>query len=376
MSAGATICGFYGRNNLGDEAILGGMVDLLAKTRPGEAPLVLTDDPSASRAAHGIDAVSTRISRGPRQLLRANLTRAVLGRRDFILGGGDLLRDSPHQDVVGPWLSHLERAQRLRRRSAVIGISVGDLWRPRSLERIRSTLSRASFVITRDEPSAERLREVGVEAEITVGPDLALRLFPRRPVAAQQPGGQRIVVCVRGLADRADERSGAAHQHALHELAAALDVLSADGADVHLIPLRSVAGRLQPIDDDYVAGLELAHLAVRGHTFTVHRHVPSVAALRDILGTADLVIGMRLHSIIMAVGLGIPAIALAYDPKVTQFCAEVGIESYCDMGSADRELLIEQARDRVSPSWDPAERPEMHDYRRRDVLVETKLRDW
>lgn len=376
MNAGATICGFYGRNNLGDEAILGGMVDLLATTRPGEAPLVLTDNPSASRAAHGIDAVSTRNSRGPRQLIGANLTRAVLGRRDFILGGGDLLRDSPHQDVVGPWLSHLERAQRLRRRSAVVGISVGDLWRPRSLQRIRSTLSRVSFVITRDDPSAARLREIGVQAEITVGPDLALRLFPRRSSTAQQRTAQQIVVCVRGLADRADERSASAHQHALRELAAALDVLSTEGSDVHIVPLRSLAGRLQPIDDDYVAGLEVAHLAVRGHAFTVHRHVPSVSALRDVLSTADLVIGMRLHSIIMAVGLGIPAIALAYDPKVTQFCAEVGIQSCCDLGSTDRELLVEQARDRTSVSWEPTERPEMHDYRSREVLVEATLRDW
>lgn len=376
MSAGATICGFYGRNNLGDEAILGGMVDLLAHARPGEPPLVMSDDPSSSRSAHGIDAVSTRAPSGMRHLAGLRMARAVVSRRDFILGGGDLLRDSSHQDVVGPWLSHLDRAQRLRRRSAVVGISVGHLWRPESLESIRSRFEKVSFVVTRDEPSAVRLREIGVQTEITVGPDLALRLFPRRSPAAGAVAAKRVVVCVRGLADRADEESVLAHEHAVSELAAALDVLSADGVEVHLVPLRSVSGRLQPVDDDYVAGLELAYRASRGHTFTVHRHIATVAALHDVLTTADLVIGMRLHSVIMAAGLGIPTIALAYDQKVSQFCAEVGLEGCSPLGSTDRLMLTAQARERLSDAWDTSEQPKMAEYRARAVPVEERLRSW
>ena len=376
MSAGATICGFYGRNNLGDEAILGGMIDLLARARPAEPPQVMSDDPSSTRAAHGVGAFSGRTSRRTRHIAGLRVAKAMVGRRDFILGGGDLLRDSPHQDVVGPWLSFLERAQQLKRRSAVVGISVGDLWRPESLERIRSRFEKVSFVITRDQPSATRLCEIGVQTEILVGPDLALRLFPRRNTPARDPRDKRVIVCVRSLADRAEEDSVIAHERAVVELAAALDVLSADGVEVHLVPLRSMCGRLQPVDDDYVASLELAHRARRGHTFTVHRHIATVAALRDVLTTADLVIGMRLHSIIMAAGLGIPALAMAYDQKVSQFCAEVDLDACSQLGATGRLVLVDQARERLSDTWDASERPKMARYRARSVSVEERLRTW
>ena len=50
--------------------------------------------------------------------------------------------------------------------------------------------------------------------------------------------------------------------------------------------------------------------------------------LKGLWSQIDMMIGMRLHSLIMAVSERCPCFALSYDPKVTSLMKEVGIEGY------------------------------------------------
>jgi len=49
----------------------------------------------------------------------------------------------------------------------------------------------------------------------------------------------------------------------------------------------------------------------------------SVDETMSILGNTDLLIGMRLHSLIYAVNMGLPMVGLAYEPKVDYFMKSV-----------------------------------------------------
>jgi polysaccharide pyruvyl transferase WcaK-like protein len=42
--------------------------------------------------------------------------------------------------------------------------------------------------------------------------------------------------------------------------------------------------------------------------------------MQSLLGQVDLVVGMRLHALIMAVSMGVPAVGVVYDPKVQHLC--------------------------------------------------------
>jgi len=71
--------------------------------------------------------------------------------------------------------------------------------------------------------------------------------------------------------------------------------------------------------DDHRVCLEVEKLLKDAHTIKMEK-TQDLENFADI----DFLWGMRLHSLIVAAKMGIPAIGISYDPKVEQFCREVG----------------------------------------------------
>ena len=63
------------------------------------------------------------------------------------------------------------------------------------------------------------------------------------------------------------------------------------------------------------------------------------------IGKMSLVLSVRLHGLILAVRGGVPAVGIAYDPKVSAFCREAGIPCADENGITEKSLceLIETA---------------------------------
>jgi polysaccharide pyruvyl transferase WcaK-like protein len=64
-------------------------------------------------------------------------------------------------------------------------------------------------------------------------------------------------------------------------------------------------------------------------------------ALRDVYRTADVVVGTRMHSCILAMLELAPALALAYQPKTTGLYAQLGLSDWCsDVSTFEAERLL------------------------------------
>ena len=324
------ICGFYGHHNLGDEAMLAGMLCLL---KPCLGPdylsqiTVYSNDPDDTARRHGVATLRNQFPRRRREQWRkwVEHTLALWRHQYFILGGGDLLRDSPQREVATAWLQPLQRAIDLGCQTIVLGISVGDIWQPETKAAIVHTLNQVNLIAVRDRQSQAQLQQIGVTCPIDVISDLALQAIPTQP-APGGGGAPKIGISIRSLAGRLPSLDHAAEQRFYGEMAKIIDYLiESKGAVISLLPFQAYPPAYvnRPVDDDEKAIAAVLEQTHHGQQITVHSAFDSIKQAIDTLKSFDLVIGTRLHSLILAGGLGIPLLAAVYDRKVSGFMAEI-----------------------------------------------------
>ena len=318
----AIICGFYGNYNLGDEAMLVGMINLLRKQQENLSFTVFSNDPQDTQVRYSVQSIH-------RQKRKFMLQRRLkmLQNSYFVLGGGDLLRDSVQSSIAQNWLNPLEQALKLRRRTLVIGISVGEIWKPETKVIIPKVLNQVDFLAVRDVQSKNKLEELGVHNSIHVMSDLALQGIPETFSQSIRPANQplQVGISVRHLSGRGLSVDVDIYPNLQKEIAALADFLVEEyGAIVHFLPFRTHQYSYHPTDDDYVSILSVLRYSRYSTQFVVHRYFESLQDLNKLIGSLDLMVGMRLHSLILSAGLGVPIIAAEYDPKVRGFMEEIG----------------------------------------------------
>jgi len=317
---GVSICGFYGNYNLGDEAMLAGMINLLKQCQNDLSFTVFSGEPQDSKLRHSINSVHLNKRKYAFERFIETIRNPI-----FVLGGGDLLRDSAQSSIALTWLRPLQQAIRLQRRTLVLGISVGEISRLETKLAIPKTLNHVDFIAVRDKMSKAKLEELGVQKRIHVMSDLALEAITEQTLITESTKQNiQIGVSVRHLIGRGSSLDVSQYSRVLQELAVILDYLIEKyGATVHLLPLRTQKELCHPSDDDYVSSLELLRYSHHPSKYIVHRYFDSLHEFNQVVSTLSLMIGMRLHSLILASGLGVPIIAAEYDSKVRGFMEEI-----------------------------------------------------
>jgi len=295
------ISGYYGFNNTGDEAILEALRLGIRQNLPNSDMKVL-------------DAKN-----------RFNL-KLIWDCDIFISGGGGLLQDKTSTRSFLYYLGLIKLAKMLGKKVFVFAASLGPVTKPDNRFLLKRVLNRVDLITVRDQHSFNFVKSLHLKnPRVVETADPALLL---KPVASQTIKAPALGVCVRKLKDS-------------RKLAEVLDKLSRD------LKLRVVFIPFQP-DRDIPAAQE------------VIRHMREPAELiqaplkpREILGIIfqlDLLIGMRLHSLIFAVSSLVPAVGLSYDPKVASFLDEVNLP-YLPADAFDAEELLSL----VKQLWDNRE---------------------
>lgn len=302
------VSGYYGFGNLGDEALLEGLLGAL--TGRGFEPVVLSSDPAASRELHGVRAAHRLWG----------VVGALGGAAALVSGGGGLLQDRTSARSLGYYLGVIRLARLLGRRVVVYGQSLGPL---SSGGRVRVGRALAGVPLAlRDELSVELARELGLSAVLVGDPALLLgeggRLAPRGPA----PAGAPVVLVPRG---GQDELNGV-----LVRLAVELEAAG--------VPLAGMA--FYPAED----GGPLAELLGRVPSMRVWEGSSAGEAVGFLRG-ARFVVSVRLHGLILAAAAGVGFAGLSYDPKVDGFGSEAGarvFHSPVDVGELF-SLVVESA---------------------------------
>ena len=326
------ISGSYGGMNLGDEAILDGIITQLRASIPAEIT-VFSLNPEDTGSRHDVDRVVP-----VRSLTRKEATTEV-GRLDlFILGGGGILYDRD----AATYLREVFIAKELGVPVVVYAVSAGPLVDPSARQTVRAALNGATLVTVRDKEARRLLEDVGVEREVhlTADPALLLREEPL-PIEAIKAEGVEFERHLVGFSVR--EPGPAAPDIDPEEyyslLANAADfVIERLDADVVFVSMERTDVQHSHAVVSHMKNAERAEVLRR-------RYTPQ--QILNFVGHLEFAVGMRLHFLIFSALRETPFVALPYASKVKGFIEDLEMETP-PLGSISAGQLIA----RLDRSWD------------------------
>ncbi len=328
------ISGSYGGMNLGDEAILEGILGQLRATLPADIT-IFSRNPEDTLARHKVErAVSTR-ARTRREMV-PEIEQLDL----FVLGGGGILYDGDAKE----YLREVSVANELNVPVLLYAISAGPLTTQAARRAVENALNASprSVITVRDRLGYRLLEDVGVTREIHLTADPAFLLDPeelsRDTLQAEGVEFDRHLVgfSVREPGPAAPDIDPEEY-YAL--LANAADfVVERYDANVLFVPMEKTDVQHSHAVVAHMQNAERAEILKRRY---------SPRQILDLMGQFEFAVGMRLHFLIFAALRGTPFAALPYASKVTGLLEDLEMPTP-PLGSIGIGQLIA----RIDSSWD------------------------
>ncbi len=312
------LIGYYGFANAGDEVILASIVAQLRSHAPGVTLLVSSGDSAATARTHHVEAVAwNRLAELERAVERADL---------MIIGGGGLFHDYWGADPdtllterhwgIAYYCSCAFLAALYRKPLFLYAVGVGPLVSSYGMRMTRAVCDCAARITVRDSGSRDWLLRSGIaDSKIRVTADPAWAFAPSipAPLTASGPKSPALPSPVLGAAIR-NWSVGVDPAFLESELATALDLyIEQTRGSVVFFPFQQLAGERE--DDKAIARRVLARMR-RSESASIASVASEPESIYDGLRGCQVILGMRLHALIFAATLGIPSVALAYDPKI------------------------------------------------------------
>jgi polysaccharide pyruvyl transferase WcaK-like protein len=311
------VVGAYGYRNIGDEAILAGLLTSLA----GRRVTVVSRSPAETSGLHGVAAIGLRSA------------IPALGRhRSVLIGGGGLFgRDMGRIGRLLPLFGLL--AAGFGRTIVVDGVGVEGGMSAASRLLVRRLLRVAQQVTVRDQVSAQLVREWGIEP--LVEQDLSTRMPPaparigRNLLRAAGVDERRPVI---GLCLTAvnPELTPAV-------MAAVIDLMRRQ-PEMQFCFIPMSQHPYLPRHNDMILARSLQATCPQMKIVEGMHHPTAVLSL---FGALDAVVAMRYHSLLFAERAGIPFVPLAYAAKCAAWLDERAIRPVEPVGESLSQALAE-----------------------------------
>jgi polysaccharide pyruvyl transferase WcaK-like protein len=294
------VVGGYGYRNVGDEAMLAGLLRQLDR---GQVT-VLSRMPAETAAIHGVRSVSV-----------GRAISALRTHRTVLIGGGALF--GPHMGALGRMLPLYGLfARAAGRRLLLEGVSVDEPGGASGMA-TRRLVSAAQHVRVRDQRSVDLLSGWGINAELGVDLSALLQPSPARTGMellrrAGVPAGRHVV----GLSlTNVNTDIGAQMASAVVEVMRALPEV-----DFCFIPMSEHP--FVHAHNDLLMARRLQDVEPR---LRILEGVENPADVLAVFGILSAVVGMRYHSLVFAERCATPLVPVGYAPKCAAWLDERGL---------------------------------------------------
>jgi polysaccharide pyruvyl transferase CsaB len=293
----AVLCGYYGKGNAGDEALLASLLQMLPE---GVTPLVLSGNPTETRKRYKVQSCDRNSA--------FRVLKAMRNSDFFIWGGGSLIQDVTSAASPLYYAGLMGLARQLGLKTIAWAQGIGPLKRELTRRVARQSFASCTAVSVRDRGSAELLADWKIPFIIAPDPVWALDSSPVQGL--WDLPAPRVAVTLRSHPALTPER--------LANLTEALiNFQKATQTCILLVPF-------QASQDLSIAESIQSQLPGSNQIFQIE----DPRELKGLFRGVEMAIGMRYHSLIMAAAAECRCFALSYDPKVSQLMTDLDLPGW------------------------------------------------
>lgn len=321
------IVGNYGNDNNGDEAILYSLIQQVKEqfSVQNEDITVFSNNTQQTSERYGVKSYPLYYKRGNLYktffyTYKSN-KRYMDGFDLLIIGGGGILMDFYRREA------HLYGTYALMAKHSGVpyvlyGCGVGPLDTMTGKVMIRYMCKYAVNVSVRDRESKELLRTIGVTRDVEVIGDPAFTMFQERNDHPEKP--QRIGISAVPVYNANYWPSGDVEKYDRYvkSMAENLDTL----INTHNVDITFFATKYP---QDVTVTKDIRNKMTRADKVDIIDRNLVPEDLLQVTSDMDVVIGTRLHSLILATNAQTPIIALSYHKKVTDFMRSIDSSDLC-----------------------------------------------
>jgi polysaccharide pyruvyl transferase CsaB len=303
------ISGYYGFGNTGDEAVLQSIVQGIRERDPEAKIIVLSSSPKITAEFFKVHSIYRySLWSTIRQMRKADV---------FVSGGGTLLQNVTSNRSFFYYAGLILLARLLRKKVMIFAQGFGPLKGIFANALARYVLNRVDLITLRDEESFEKIKKLGVKnpnISVTADPTLILdvpllkegeKLLSLEGV--RKSGRPLLGIAIRNPNNESDDFT--------RHLVDAINWLTKEYNYVPVLILFQSPQDMHQTSKIIHGIKESAHLIFR---------ICKPGEMLSLFSQFDLLIGMRLHSLIFALINDLPMLGISYDPKVKAFMKMIG----------------------------------------------------
>lgn len=350
------ISGYYGFNNAGDEAMLFAILKTLENHFTNPDITVISGNPERTMTMFPVKAVS----RFDGWHILQKLKNSSL----LISGGGSLLQDVTSWKSLMYYLSIIGCGICLRNKVFLYSQGIGPVKHSWVRFLLKFVLNHVSAITVRDEESKKFLERLGVKNQIYCTADAVLSLPP--------------------VDTRKGEKIATYYGIPTHKKIIGISVRRWMDTDSWMEKLQAYMNQMNARDEYAFVFVPMQHpedykticdyIKDRRDTYILKESYDT-ETLMSLIGTFDLLIGVRLHALIFAALMHIPLIGISYDPKIDNFLHSLGKESLFDLDHFDAQVLQEKSEQLLSKTATADDWTAVDNLRKKACLTMDILKD-
>lgn len=306
------LSGYFGFNNMGDEAILKGLIDGILREVEAPEIVVLSSNPEFTQKKYEGYPVKA--------INRMDLVKIGKEMKDmdlFVSGGGSLLQDVTSSRSLLYYLGLLSLAKSVyKKKTMIYSQGIGPVNKEANKTWVKRILSKVDLINVRDKNSKKTLEDIGINRDILVTADTVLGMTPPSKERGKKllsdmgvvEGRTNLAISLRTWKDR--------DAHIEKEIGLLIEKLLETGTyNIFLLPFHFN-------EDMKLISKIHSNLEKKKQVYVITQDL-YVDEYLSFMGNMDIVVAMRLHGLIFSTLMGAVPIGISYDPKVDSFLQEI-----------------------------------------------------